>query len=454
MHKINKKYLYDIEYSNKLIKQVEQKEYYSNIQLEINTYPNATILPSLFISWDSSPWCKGGVIDNNNVYIEKSAIKQLSYKDLSQAAYRMYGSYPLGGGEHAIRSPETVLYLGLYTEQWGHMITEWIARLWPLIYFPKRYKDIKIAYIPLLKTDTIYGQYLEILELIGIKEEQLIKIDNPMLFRNVIIPDPCIEACNFYTDEYRQLIEYIKQKALSQSNSPQKNFYNKIFLSHKTWYKSDTRDIGENVIEEFFNMNGYKSVSLENYSLIEQIKIINSAKNIAATISTLPHNIIWSNNQCQYTIINKMPKLNMIQFLIDDYCGNRTTYIDAYLTLFPTTHGLGPFLYDINQNIKQFASDNNMKIKEETNKKDKIIYYLDSFFSKNTELNQNDMELFRCLYKLLKDDFVLYSTNEILIKKYFHKLMYLISTEESKSLHKRKYQFYKNKYNSLKNKGK
>ena len=439
MKKINRKYLFGDEFSEKFLKQSEERDFFSKRELSIKTFDNITLLPPKFKSWRTVPMCLGGGVDERNNYIDDMAASNFD-------VHRMYGSYQYDS-EKVKYADETVFYSGFYVQQWGHFLLECISRLYPIVQNPEKYKDMKIIFLPMRENDEINGTFLELLNLIGIRDEQIVILREPTRYKKIIVPEQSLNMNIFGTKEYETIINCIVEKAIEK---PVKiKTHKKIYLSRKNWSLSIGRDIGEEKIEKFFNQNGFKSVSMEQYSLVEQIHILQGADHVASAICTLPHNLIFARDGIKSTIINKMPHYNVSQFQIDEFRNLDATYIDAYSGIFLTDIGGGPFLFDVNENLINYAKDNGMKLPKQKLRKKDIIKYLDLCFEKIEDFTDEELFEFRNLYKIMRTRFHFYSKKELFIKKYFYKVLSMIIKGKNKYFYNR-YIEYKNRLKEYK----
>ena len=439
MKKINRKYLFGDEFSEKFLKQSEERDFFSKRELSIKTFDNITLLPPKFKSWRTVPMCLGGGVDERNNYIDDMAASNFD-------VHRMYGSYQYDS-EKVKYADEAVFYSGFYVQQWGHFLLECISRLYPIVQNPEKYKDMKIIFLPMRENDEINGTFLELLNLIGIRDEQIVILREPTRYKKIIVPEQSLNMNIFGTKEYETIINCIVEKAIEK---PVKiKTHKKIYLSRKNWSLSIGRDIGEEKIEKFFNQNGFKSVSMEQYSLVEQIHILQGADHVASAICTLPHNLIFARDGIKSTIINKMPHYNVSQFQIDEFRNLDATYIDAYSGIFLTDIGGGPFLFDVNENLINYAKDNGMKLPKQKLRKKDIIKYLDLCFEKIEDFTDEELFEFRNLYKIMRTRFHFYSKKELFIKKYFYKVLSMIIKGKNKYFYNR-YIEYKNRLKEYK----
>ena len=439
MKKINRKYLFANEDSETILKTAEEQNFFSNQVLSIKTFDNITLLPPKFKSWRTVPMCIGGGVDEQNNYVEETATINFNI-------YRMYGSYQYDS-EKVKYSDETVFFSGFYVQQWGHFLLECISRFYPIIQNPEKYKDMKIIFLPMRENDEINGTFLELLNLIGIMEEQIVILREPTRYKKIIVPEPSLNTNIFWTKEYETIINHIVEKAMEKPSKIKT--HKKIYLSRKNWALSYDRDIAEDKIERFFNKNGFKYVSMEKHSLVEQIHILQGADHVASAICTLPHNLLFARDGIKSAIINKMPRYNSSQFQIDDFKNIDATYIDGYLALFSADCGIGPFLFDVNENLINYAKDNGMKLPKREARKDDIIKYLDLCFEKIDNLSDRDLYELRNLYKIMRTRFHFYSKKELFIKKYFYKVLSMIIKGKNKYFYNR-YIEYKNRLKEYK----
>lgn len=442
MKKINRKYLFGDECSSKILDFAEQQEYFSDRKLEIRTYDDATCLPAIFLNEDKKFTFCGGLLDKKNEYIPSSAIHALLggvfNSGYLSSGYRMYGTYEF---EECDYLDDTVFYGGWCTRQWGHFLLECICRLYPIAKNPEEYKDIKVVFLQPVDDYEIDGSYLEILELIGLKREQVVFLRKPTKFKLVIVADTCSEAGIFYTQEYKFLINHIISKAMEKTVKIKT--HKKIYLSRKNWVFTD-RDIGEDKIESFFNKNGFVSISPEKYTAVEQIHLMQNAEHVVCAVSTLPHNLLFAKDGIKATFINKICLPNLLQFLVDDVKNLDVTYIDAYRTLYPVHIGKGPFLFCVNKNLINYAKDNNMKMPDVFGPdKEDFLTYIRLVFSKINHLSEEEFLVLNSLFQNnTQDDFIFYSPKELMFKKYFHKIMWKLSFGKKK-FHLEKYVKYK-----------
>lgn len=387
-----------MDYLDDIVKESYHK--FSNInyglekELKVEKFEDGFILPA---NNSYNPyhtlWGTGGVLDKNKNYVENSA--QFGYN----MSDRLYGKYDFEDNDLVI-SDDKVIYLNYFNPHWGHYLIDIIGRLWYFI--ENDILDYKIAYTCKKGiNDPIKGNYLELLNLIGIDESKLIMVNEVMRFKEIIVPESSIYPGKYYTKEYKSIFDKIVENSkVTFSNDK------KIYCSRSQFKVANRKEIGEEKIEKVFNENGYQSVFLEKMTLKEQIAAINSAKEIACVSGTLPHNILFSRNNPKLIILNKTYLINSHQFLVNDVVNADVSFVDAHISIKPVLYGLGPFIMTITDNFKAYCKDNNLKCDEAVNYridlKTKMWYYiryLISYRGKNIKESEVDPKKLKELYK-------------------------------------------------------
>lgn len=333
------------------------KNYFSKKTLSVEIVDNGYILPMRKIS-DSV--C-GGVLDSDKNYVSISSQLAFNMKN------RVNGSYNIDNFNIRYNN-ETVVYFNYYYEHWGHFLIDMVSRLWYIIEEPNKYKlAVPVEMYSKLK---ISSNYLEFLRLFGIKDSNIIIINEPTKFKRIIIPECSIYPGKYYTIEYKKIFDYLINKVNVDESLPKK-----IYLSRKNFKKAQKKEKGERNIEKIFLDNGFTSIYPENISFLEQLKYYKSCKEMICINGTLSHNILFLNKDAKVIIINKTYKINKNQELINQLSKNNITYIDCHISLFPIAYGKGPFIIYKSKNMKRFLKEKHYKDKHDYLILFKLVYY-------------------------------------------------------------------------------
>lgn len=358
-------------YVDDLVKEKYEKFCNSNFlrekELKVDSVFEGYILPvNKYYNPNKSLCGTGGVVDSKYNYVESSAM--LGYN----MSNRLYGKYEFKK-ENIEYIDESVIYINFFIHHWGHFLIDVINRLWYIL--DKDVSNLKFAYIVRSNNDDIINNnYLELLELLGIKKENLYKINKVTKFREIIIPEASIYPGKYYTREYKKIFDRIVNNVELHDINPIK----KVYCSRSQFQKSYDKEIGETKIEEIFNNNGFESIYMEKMTVREQIETINSSQVVVSISGTIPHNILFLRNPTKFIILNKTYKLNLHQFIINQIVDADVDFVDVNVSPLPVEYGRGPFIIKINKNIQSFFYDNNMTLNQIVSSKlslKEIIWY-------------------------------------------------------------------------------
>lgn len=332
--------MYDTKYMDEQFadefKRLAEKSHFLNGKLEAKEYVDAIVLP--FLNG------RGGGLNNRREYIEESAL---------HAEHIMESPYEV---DKVSKINETAVYLGLFIKQWGHFLVDFVPRLWYLI---NNDSDLKLVYIS-IGNQEIDGVYAEFLNVFGIDTKRLTCIKDPTEFTKLIIPQTSYERPYRYYTEYKSIFDYMHSKIDKLNLSYQR--YEKIYWTRTRLKKARKTETGEKVIEKLFEANGYKVLSPEKLSLKEQLFYFSTCKKMAGISGTIPHNLLFSDSNTEFVILNRTYRINVNQFPINELSGAKVVYIDCHASFFPNSADKGPYWMVFNEHLREFAEDMNFTV--------------------------------------------------------------------------------------------
>lgn len=345
---VEQKYLYRNSYTEDFIK-FASRDYENKEKLKIKCVENGIVLPLKIPETPVPLLGYGGVVDAAGNYVIESA--QIGKGD---TADRFIGKYEYKKSELEFFDEE-VMYIGALPLHWGHFLIDMTYRFWA--FFDRNIIYKKIVYC----ANNVYfnGVHLEFMKMLGVEEQQLVRIDKPTQFQKIYIPEPGYMACAYYTKEFRGVFTRLVDSLSKKEWIP----YEKIYLSRGHFKSAIGKEIGENTLEQNFLNNGFKILYMEEMSLAEQAFYISNCKVMAALNGTLCHNALFANQNTTLIILNKTHIINTHQVLINQMIKCHVVYVDVYVEPFrhfPLSYGDGPFLLDGGM-LPQFFADNSMK---------------------------------------------------------------------------------------------
>ena len=316
-----------------------QKLHTKDCNLQITEYSDAIILP-----WRAgSYWGLGGIVDNRGEFVEGS-------KKTPQCEVASFfgGEYEYGFAEE---NDNEVVYMGPFMHHWGHFLVDCLTRAW---WLTNKLRDdlsnAKIIYLNIANKD-IDGVYLELLELLGVQENRIIRVTKPTKFRKVHLPDEAYIVGGYWTSDFKRIFTKITQEAFRRYEGEK---YEKVFFSRGKWKLGRQKgEYGENEIRVTFENNGFKVIYPEQLSVIEQIAIIYSANEIVCPMGTVAHAVaLFGNNLKKLIISNKFYLHVPHQMYLNELLNAEIIYIDDYYSKTPGIYWVG-----LNKNLMCFLQD-------------------------------------------------------------------------------------------------
>lgn len=377
-----------IEWTNTPCKKIEE--------LYIKEFDNVTILPRIPSGQMVDSWMGyGGVLDMNGQWIPESGV------------YRCNGTRVFGG-EYDITdqkinnkdlSNETVIYMGPYFPHWGHFLLDHIVRLW----YAMEHTEERIAYISWDEGNQgIQGNFANLIRLLGIDTNRLVNIQEPTLFKHVIIPQPAFERGTYYSDQYSLMLN----KVITSVGDLGLNTYDKICFSRYKFAKKHNKEYGHENLDRFWESNGYHIFYPEELSTEEQIYYVNRCKEFVvipggASMNALflPDNakIIYLQKEDEIVEINDLYQINEMRHT------SEVAYISVYYKhklfakLIPDCRD--KFWVGVTEELIHYAEDNAFKVSEDI----KLIH-----FEKQYERAQIKYAIFEVRLKKIKNKVIIF----------------------------------------------
>ena len=310
-----------------------QRSYAFQMKKAATCYDNAIILPALYVNeWNAV----GGCLDNHGEFIWQSAVKD-------------FMGYPYTyETEKAITVNQTYIYIGYMYNCYGHMLGDCLRWLWFIETQECKSLLEEGAKFVCVSIEPLQQYQLDLLKLAGVGD--IIRVDKVTRVKKLYVPNQSIyteKEQNYYSDIFNETIDSIIKNAVGQVKS---QFPSKIYLTRRGW-KSDI--YGERNVEKYFKKQGYTIMSPEKYSIAEQIVMMNSASEIAATESSLSHSMIFCRPRTKCYILRKNLHINKYSLFINQMRELDVSFIDCSLSLFVDGNRWwdGPFFIYPNDNI-------------------------------------------------------------------------------------------------------
>lgn len=312
--------------------------------LIVETYQKAVILPLKRYPEDQLWLGRGGVVEQSGKYVQLSCIEE-----------RLDGKYDYDNPQYR---NESVVYCGYFNQRWGHFLIEVIARLW----FFLKYDNLSYKYVYFVanaESVILDGNYKEFFRLLGILDRIEI-INEPVQYREVIVPQVSYNRMYYYSDDYKNILSTVINNAMLECRG--QRLYDKVFFSRSRWGKAE---YGLDMLDDFFDKNGFKVVCPETLTLTQMIFILQKADTVAAVSGSTAHNILFGKDGQEFIIMERCAINNWDQTNINRIKQLNVTYIDANLAFFPVSYGSGPFFLYCSKFLKSYAIEKKWDLPEQ-----------------------------------------------------------------------------------------
>lgn len=357
-----------MEYSYNYMRRDDEKKIYAQFEknylkenLEVEILNKGYVLPQKE-SMDAHNWMGiGGALNQNKEFVRLSGIEGFAENE---------GFLVFGGGysfDEADYVDEEVLYMGAFQPHWGHFLLEYITRLW---YLEQCTPNIKIAYCGFAcEPNSISGNYLQLLELLGIKKEQLIDVRKPTQFKSIIVPQQGYLRGKYYSNEFKKMLSGIKKRVREVSGelTPIENIY--FTRTGFVEESANDKERGELEIKVLFEQNNYTAMAPEKLSALEQIYYVSNCKRLVVPVGGASMNALFLSSDAECVFLKKayLPDTPADLHIISQMNEfKKTIFLDAYYKPFkklPISYGGGPHLLGLTPEIWAFAEDNGMTMK-------------------------------------------------------------------------------------------
>lgn len=317
-----------------------KKDYEIKEELNYQIVENGLILP--LTKKESIFGQSGGIIDNAGRCVEKSLTlrtEPFNTREFYKNWFNGLGLKSFNYYQNLEIKKKQVIYIGALPAHYGHFIFEGLARIWIKKLFDP--KDFLYVYISRLDPQS---HLLDIFSLLGIPKDNLLKIDKPLKFEKIIVPEPSLRLNDYFHQDFRKTV------AINYNN---KKLYKKIYFSRSN---KNGRSFGQFFIDKFLSDNDYEIVNAEKYSLIEICKILKNCSHFASTSGTNMSNSIFLPKGAKVICFNRSSHLHPLQLMIDQMLKLEFQYVDCHLKSERINFSSGPYFFWPSKKFLEFTS--------------------------------------------------------------------------------------------------
>jgi len=300
------------------------RNYLLDKSVEVHSVKNGYIFPAINTDGDIS----GGVCDENGVFVDGHKMNALQPEVGADVSYD--GSI----SKEIQHSAQTVVYGGYVRDNYGHIIAEHLSRMWWLAENPKSgYKYVFIS------TDSKISRiFLDFVSILGLSEEDIIFLKEPLRFDYVIVPEQSVYLRSGYRNKALVLYNAIRDRVKPAT-------YEKVYFARPD--AEEKKDIvGEDYFINYYRRLGYEIIRPEKLSIREQVAVMAGVKFFVCSGGTLHHQILFANDEVDVTILGKTRNILIApHFWINQIRKARCTFVDVSANVLPGFHFESCYLF-------------------------------------------------------------------------------------------------------------
>ena len=240
---------YDFLYDKNYFAEFITDQHFVKGQLGHKEFENARILPHRLFNGCNV----GGVVTQSGEYLESTALHTKSG-----------AAYPYNQNEVVLKN-ETVIYVGMFVDIWGHCLTDNLRRLWffKSETYRTQFSDCRIVYVP-FQGFQFSESFQQLLQILKIDYKKWIPITEITEYSRIIVPEESFYSpegsTRYFTEEYRQTIREIeKYQKLHATAVP----YDKVYFSYSKY--TNGKQVGEEKIERFLRSRDIRLFHLKHF---------------------------------------------------------------------------------------------------------------------------------------------------------------------------------------------
>jgi hypothetical protein len=252
-----------------------------------------------------------------------------------------------------IKTEENSVFFFIYnTDNYFHFIYDTLPYLISFNKIKETNPETKLLMNYPAGKDQFYKFVLEFLEILGIREDDIIIADENTVYKKIYVStsythdfDSNLPPRNEIYDFYQEIINKVEDETIDLPK--------KIYVSRRSWLHGDMSNIGTNYttrrklvnedeLVSYLISKGYKEIFTETFTTKQKIAIFKNAESVVGAIGGGVCNVLFSKPKCKLTTlvspyflgVNERFKysLNKVDLtLFDDVKNTETTFFKKFM---------------------------------------------------------------------------------------------------------------------------
>jgi hypothetical protein len=264
-------------------------------------------------------------------------------KSLEKLSFKKNFNFQLGEEKTKITIP--VFYFIYNTENYFHFIYDTLPYLITFDLIRKKIPNIKLLInYPNTHTKSIYNFVKELLNLLGITDNDITIVNENTIYDNVFVSSSYTHGHNSDLPPRKEIYNFFKSIVDSNLVKFKINTPKKIYISRRSWIHNDFSNIGTNYtlkrkmdnedeLVKLLSDKGFIEVFTEKLTTIEKLNLFYNADEIVGAIGGGLCNVLFSKpNTKLFTIVSPTFLDVNYRFKYSLDCVNTSYFYDTYHT--------------------------------------------------------------------------------------------------------------------------
>ncbi|WP_165734676.1 glycosyltransferase 61 family protein [Pseudoalteromonas sp. C8] len=200
------------------------------------------------------------------------------------------------------------IYLGFYTEHYGHFLLETLSRIWAVKGSTQYDGFIFSNFVLPRKSDELTSFASFCFKKLGLNPDKVIILKEDTLVETLTVPNAQCYILNKVHPNYINIFERLRQNVLNLQVSNLK-----FYLSRSKLQKRKRKVVNEHKIEEVFTEHGFKVVYMEDLTIDMQLSLLVNASVIAGLEGSALHNCLFMKPRTKVISICSVRQPNQIK---------------------------------------------------------------------------------------------------------------------------------------------
>jgi hypothetical protein len=283
---------------------------------ELTVVDNAIFDPGAGDDSGKASRFSGGVFDAEGAAIAAAGVQRKGGKAFGGPLHRSSGDLaPIA---------EDVIYLGPLYNHYGRVLLETLARAW-YVNEPGAVTQRVIVSTANAAQHDRAPWLAPLMDAFGIPAERLYLTPQLSRFRRITVPEPLFEQLHAAHSRMVEPFHRVAQAGGGEAPTSEQP----VYLSRRGLSSRQRPVIGEAEVEEILRANGVRIVYPETLPLMDQVRIVNTHRDILSPVGSAAHTILFATNRPRLHLLASRDDIPANYFLCSALSGAPTTFVNC-----------------------------------------------------------------------------------------------------------------------------